>query len=92
MIKPKSLKPARRSESGRVKSSNHTTSVSITSYFEIDDIVLTGKFKNSRGRIVAFGEDKWGNPTVEIEPLPKGRKKNKIIGLFRIWRADIRES
>ena len=37
-------------------------------------------------------EDKWGNPTVEIEPIPKGRKKNRLIGLFRIWRADIRES
>ena len=68
------------------------TSISVTSYFKVGDLVLTGKFKSTRGQIVAFGEDKWGNPTVEVEPIPKGRKKNKVIGLFKIWRADIRES
>lgn len=62
-----------------------------TTYFKIGDIILLGKFKNMQGQIIGFGEDKWGNPTVEIEPIPKGRKKNKIIGLFRIWRADIRD-
>ena len=50
-----------------------------------------GKFKNSKGTIVGFGEDKWGNPTVEVEPVPKGRKKNRVIGLFRIWHADIKD-
>lgn len=64
----------------------------ITTYFKVGDIVLMGKFKNTRGQIIAFGEDKWGNPTIEIEPIPKGRKKNKIIGLFRVWRADIKET
>lgn len=62
-----------------------------TSYFAIGDIVLIGKFKSSRGKIIGFGEDKWGNPTVEIEPIPKGRKQNKIIGLFKMWRADVKE-
>jgi len=51
-----------------------------------------GKYKNMRGAIVGFGQDKWGNPTVEIEPTPKGRKQNKTIGLYRIWRADVKES
>ena len=65
--------------------------IAVTTYFKIGDVVLTGKYKNARGQIVAFGEDKWGNPTVEVEPIPKGRKKNRIIGLFRIWRADVKE-
>lgn len=63
----------------------------VTAYFKVGDVVLMGKYKNLRGVIVGFGQDKWGNPTVEIEPTPKGRKKNRIIGLFRIWRADVKE-
>lgn len=54
-------------------------------YFHVGDDVLMGKWKNKRGKVVAFSVDKWGNPTVEIEPNPKGRKKNKIMGLYRIW-------
>lgn len=65
-------------------------SLPFTSYFQIGDLVLIGRFKNSQGKIVGFGEDKWGNPTVEIEPVPKGRRQNKIIGLFKIWRADVK--
>lgn len=42
-----------------------------TNYFKIGDIVLIGKFNGGHGSIVGFGEDKWGNPTVEIEPIPK---------------------
>ena len=60
-------------------------------YFKIGDVVLMGKYKNKRGAIVGFSIDKWGNPTVEIEPTPKGRKQNKIIGLYKIWRADVKE-
>lgn len=60
-------------------------------YFQTGDVVLMGKYKNKRGRIVGFGSDKWGNPTVEIEPIPKGRKQNKVFGLYRIWRADVKE-
>jgi hypothetical protein len=60
-------------------------------YFEIGDVVLMGKYKNKRGAIVGFGEDQWGNPTVEVEPIPKGRKQNRIIGLYKIWRADVKE-
>lgn len=61
------------------------------SYFKPGDLVLYGKYKNHKGKVISFGQDKWGNPTVEIEPIPKGRKQNKIFGLFRIWRADVKE-
>lgn len=60
-------------------------------YFEIGSIVKYGKYKNHTGKIVAFSQDKWGNPTIEIEPIPKGRKQNKTLGLFKIWRADVKE-
>lgn len=60
-------------------------------YFSVGDVVLMGKYKNKRGKIIAFGRDKWGNPTVEVEPVPKGRKQNKVFGLFKIWRADVKE-
>ena len=62
-----------------------------SAYFKIGDVVLMGKYKNMRGTIVGFSRDKWKNPTVEIEPTPKGRKQNKTIGLYKIWRADVKE-
>jgi hypothetical protein len=62
-----------------------------TDYFKIGDEVLMGKFKNSKGKIVGLCYDQWGNPMLEIEPIPKGRKKNRSIGLFRIWRSDIKD-
>jgi len=62
-----------------------------SAYFEPGMVVLYGKYKNHRGKIVGFSKDKWGNPTVEIEPIPKGRKSNKFFGLFKIWRADVKE-
>ena len=65
--------------------------IRVTAYFKVGDVVLMGKYKNMRGAIVGFGQDKLGNPTVEIEPTPKGRKQNKIIGLYKIWRADVKE-
>ena len=65
--------------------------IRVTAYFKVGDVVLMGKYKNMRGAIVGFGQDQWGNPTVEIEPIPKGRKRNRVIGLFRIWRADVKE-
>ena len=64
----------------------------MTDYFKIGDEILMGKYKTSKGKIIGFGEDKWGNPTVEIEPIPKGRKKNKTIGLFKIWHSNIKKS
>jgi len=61
-------------------------------YLQVNDVVLYGKYKNHRGKILGFGKDKWGNPTMEIEPIPKGRKSNKIMGLFKVWRADVKEN
>lgn len=63
-----------------------------SAYFKVGDVVLMGKYKNKRGVVVGFGDDKWGNPTVEVEPIPRGRKQNRIIGLYKIWRADVKES
>lgn len=60
-------------------------------YFSVGDEVLYGKYKNKRGKVVSFGKDKWGNPTIEIEPVPKGRKQNKVFGLYKVWRADVKE-
>jgi hypothetical protein len=67
-----------------------------TSYFKMGDEVLFGKYKNKKGKIVSWDEDKHGNPNVEIEQTPTkatGRKKkNKTIGLYRIWKGDIKEA
>ena len=63
----------------------HLGVMKIAAYFNVGDIVLYGKYKNKKGKIVSFGQDAKGNPTVELEPVPKGRKQNKTLGLFRIW-------
>lgn len=55
--------------------------------FNVGDIILFGKYKNKKGRILEFGSDHKGNPTVTIEPIPKGRKQNKTFGLYKIWHA-----
>jgi hypothetical protein len=57
----------------------------VSAYFNLGDVVLYGRWKNHRGRVVSFGQDKHGNPTIEIEPIPKGRKQNKLMGLYKIW-------
>ena len=57
----------------------------VSAYFNLGDIILYGRWKNHRGRIVSFGQDQHGNPTVEVEPIPKGRKQNKVFGLYKIW-------
>jgi hypothetical protein len=58
------------------------------SYFSIGDEIVYGRWKNHRGKILSFGQDEKGNPTVTIEPIPKGRKENKTFGLFKIWKAE----
>jgi len=63
---------------------------SLADYFVPGDHILFGKWKNKRGIIVGMWEDADGYPVVEIEPQPKGRKDNVIMGLFKI-RRDIRE-
>lgn len=56
-------------------------------YFEVGDVILWGKYKNKKGRIVSFEMDEKGQPVVEIEPVPKGQKKNKKMTLFKIRKA-----
>lgn len=56
------------------------------SFFNVGDIVLYGKYKNKKARILSFGQDAKGNPTVTLEPVPKGRKQNKTLTLFKIWK------
>lgn len=54
-------------------------------YFKVGDEIVFGKYKNKRGRIVRFFLDDRAVPMVEIEPLPKGRKKNRLMGLYNFW-------
>jgi hypothetical protein len=49
------------------------------------DLVYYGKYKNKKGVIKGFDKDNKGNHMVIVEPHPKGRKKDKVIQLFRIW-------
>lgn len=56
--------------------------------FNVGDMVLFGKYKNKRGKITDIGIDDRGVPYVTIEPIPKGRKAPKTIGLFNVWRED----
>lgn len=56
--------------------------------FKVGDRIRFGKYKNKKGKIVSFDEDEKGNPTIEIEPQPKGRKKNVVMGLYKVWKDD----
>lgn len=56
-----------------------------TAYFKVGDPILFGKYKNKRGIIIRVFEDEKGHPSIEVEPVPKGRKKNRIMGLYKIW-------
>lgn len=60
--------------------------------FDVGDEVLYGKYKNKVARIAGFGLNPKGQETVELEPVPKGRKKNKVLGLYKIWtKGQVRE-
>ncbi len=58
----------------------------VAAYFNVGDMILYGRWKNKVGRIIEIGADAKGNPTVTIEPVPKGRKSNKTFSLFKIWK------
>jgi hypothetical protein len=60
-------------------------------YLNVNDVILYGRWKNHKGRIISFGSDKYGNPIMEVEPVPKGRKQNKIMNVYHVWRADVKE-
>lgn len=56
-------------------------------YFSEGEEIYFGRYKNKRGKIVRLFVDDRGVPMVEIEPVPKGRKKNRTMGLFTIWKT-----
>jgi hypothetical protein len=56
--------------------------------FSVGDLVFTGKYKNSKGKIKKIFNDEKDHVAVEVEPDPKGRKKNKEISLYKIWPRD----
>ena len=53
--------------------------------FSVGDEVMFGKYKNKKGKIVSFGKNHKGQITVNVDPIPKGRKQTKEMGLFKIW-------
>jgi hypothetical protein len=53
--------------------------------FDVDDNVLFGKYKNKKGKIKKVFKDDKDHVTIEIEPTPKGRKKNVEMGLYKVW-------
>ena len=52
----------------------------------VGDHILYGKWKNKKGIIKSIGKDAKGNPIIVVEPVPKGRKQEKVIQLFRVWK------
>lgn len=64
-----------------------TTLIRKAAFFNVGDLILYGKYKNKKGRIVGFTTDEKGQPVVEIEPVPKGQKQNKTLTLFKIRKA-----
>lgn len=52
--------------------------------FRVGDLITYGKFQNKPGKLVRIFTDERGIPMIEIEPVPKGRKKNRVMGLFRV--------
>jgi hypothetical protein len=52
--------------------------------FKPGDYILFGKFRNKRGRVIRIFNDQRGIPYIEIQPIPKGRKKNRVFGLYTI--------
>lgn len=58
------------------------------SYFSPGDLITFGKWQNKPGKIVRIFQDERGIPMIEIEPVPKGRKQNRTMGLYRIRHAD----
>jgi len=58
----------------------------MTDYIQPGETVLYGKFKNRPALVVRFFRDDRGVPMVELEPVPKGRKSNRIMSLFTVWK------
>ena len=60
----------------------------LAGYYSVDDVILYGKYKNKKGRVVGIGKDEKGNPTIDVDPIPKGQKKTKTLSVLKVWHAD----
>lgn len=56
----------------------------LTAGFAAGDYILFGKFRNKRGKVIRVFADDRGIPYIEVQPIPKGRKKNRTFGLYTI--------
>jgi hypothetical protein len=56
----------------------------IKASFKPGDYITFGKFRNKRGKIVRVFDDERGIPYIEVQPVPQGRKKNRVFGLYTI--------
>lgn len=56
--------------------------------FQEGDLITFGKWQNKPGKIVRLFDDERGIPMIEIEPVPKGHRRNRTMGLYRIRHAD----
>lgn len=51
--------------------------------FKVGDYIWFGKYKNKKGKIVEFKKDIKGFDVAVVEPVPKGRKQNKDILVYK---------
>ena len=56
--------------------------------FEVGDSVVHGHYKNKKAKIKRIFNDEKDHVAVELEPDPKGRKKNVEMGLYKVWPDD----
>lgn len=56
--------------------------------FKPGDVITHGKFLNKPGQIVRMFSDDRGIPMIEVAPVGHARRKNRIMGLYRIRHAD----
>lgn len=62
--------------------------VAYAGIFKNGDDVLYGKYKNKKGKIKDVYKDDKDHPTIDIEPSPKGRKKDVTMGLYKVWKGE----
>lgn len=57
-------------------------------YLNIGDVVLYGKWKNALARILSFGVNEKGDPTIEAQPVDKDgadkKGKPKTLTLLKV--------
>jgi len=51
--------------------------------FHVGDYIWYGKYKNKRGKIKGFKKDEKGFDVAIIEPVPKGRKQDKELSVYK---------